>query len=178
MQCSSPLGKTRILRWAGQVADKDNLSFSDLRHASLLQEVFEAALPGAVGKQQQRILQAGRFTACWNILVLAYVCYQMRRYPNADPASTRWQFAHPLEPCLIRFLGSQVLQNAFLVFLQNRVPSSYQKVTGAAGPLSSRKLFFQQISASETSPALLSWDTSETSQPPQSVRPRRFLASS
>ncbi|KAK9842681.1 hypothetical protein WJX74_000673 [Apatococcus lobatus] len=88
MQCSSPLGKTRILRWAGRVADKDNLSFSDLRHASLLQE-------------------AGRFTACWNILVLAYVCYQMRRYPNADPASTRWQFAHPLEPCQIRFLGSQ-----------------------------------------------------------------------
>ena len=56
------------------------------------------------------LMQAGRFAACWNILVLAYVCYQLRRYPNADPASTSWQFAHPLDPCLIRFLESQVLK--------------------------------------------------------------------
>ena len=58
-------------------------------------------------------VQAGRFRACWNILVLAFFCRQLAQQRNNDSFSC--YFAHTLSKELSAFLQSKVCRTALPV---------------------------------------------------------------
>ena len=60
-------------------------------------------------------VQAGRFRACWNILVLAFFCRRLAQQRNNDSFSC--YFAHTLSKELSAFLQSKVCRMCSLILL-------------------------------------------------------------